>query len=213
MTHQPPPMRDGAWPAEAGSAGWTRAGWWRTAQKRLSRNHGVRPAGTKVDLMVVHSISLPPGEFGNGFVDDLFMNRLDPKRHPSFEGLRGLRVSAHFVVLRDGAVRQYVSCDRRAWHAGVSSHRGRPNCNDYSIGVELEGLEGDTFEAAQYTALAALWRACQQRYGLMHIAGHQHVAPGRKGDPGAGFDWMRFADLAALPDAALPPETLRKGAW
>jgi AmpD protein len=160
--------------------------------------------------MVVHSISLPPGEFGTGFIDDFFLNRLRLDRHPFFSSLAGVAVSAHFVVFRDGSVHQYVSADQRAWHAGASSHQGRGNCNDYSIGVELEGLEGGVFEGAQYDALADLWRACRRRYPLTHVAGHEHVAPGRKADPGAGFDWVRFAAAAALPDAALPSQVVSK---
>jgi AmpD protein len=154
--------------------------------------------------MVVHSISLPPGEFGNGLIDDFFLNRLDCSQHPYLEGLRGMAVSAHFVVFRDGSIRQYVSADQRAWHAGASSYLGRSNCNDFSIGVELEGLEGGLFESAQYVSLAALWRACARRYPLSQVAGHEHIAPGRKADPGPGFDWTGFARLAALPHAALP---------
>lgn len=191
---------------------WSRTGWWGGAARHPSPNFGSRPPGVHVDLLVVHSISLPPGEFGNGLIDDFFLNRLDCSRHPDLEGLRGMAVSAHFVVFRDGSIRQYVSADQRAWHAGVSSHRGRNNCNDYSIGVELEGLEGGMFEAVQYEALADLWRACARRYPLKHIAGHEHVAPGRKRDPGARFDWAWFAELAGLPDGALPVDIARQPA-
>lgn len=186
--------------------GW-RDGWWGGAQALVSPNHSARPEGMAVDLFVVHSISLPPGEFGGSHIANLFLNRLDLSAHPYFEKLRGLTVSAHFLVYRDGCVMQFVSCDQRAWHAGVSSHLGRSACNDFSIGVEVEGLEGGLFEDAQYRSLARLWRACVTQYPLRHVAGHEHIAPGRKGDPGAGFDWARFAQLAALPDAALPGET------
>jgi N-acetyl-anhydromuramoyl-L-alanine amidase len=188
---------------------WGRTGWWAGAQRRSSPNFGPRPLGLKPDLMVVHSISLPPGEFGAGFIDEFFLNQLDCSAHPYFEQLRGVQVSAHFVVWRDGAVSQYVSCDQRAWHAGQSSFQGRENCNDFSIGVELEGLEGGDFEVAQYEALADLWQVCAKRYRLNHVAGHEHIAPGRKADPGAGFDWLRFSRLAALPHAALPAEVRR----
>jgi AmpD protein len=143
----------------------------------------------QVGLLVVHSISLPPGQYGGDAIERLFTNRLDPGAHPSFADLQGLKVSAHFVVHRDGRTVQYVSCDRRAWHAGLSQWRGRDNCNDWSIGVELEGLEGQPFEAAQYRQLARLTKALAARYPLAEVVGHQHVAPGRKGDPGAGFDW------------------------
>ncbi len=142
-----------------------------------------------VDLVVVHSISLPPGVFGGPAVEDLFLGRLDCSSHPSFEGLRGLRVSAHFVIRRTGEVQQFVSTERRAWHAGRSHWRGRDNCNDFSIGIELEGLEGQHFEPAQYRRLARLLRALTRRYTLREAVGHEHVAPGRKHDPGAGFAW------------------------
>jgi len=145
-----------------------------------------------VTLVVVHSISLPPGEYGGDAIERLFTNRLDHAAHPYYERLRGLEVSAHFVIRRDGETLQFVSCDERAWHAGRSVWRGRENCNDWSIGIELEGLEGQSFEAAQYTRLARLMRALAARYPIEEAVGHQHVAPGRKGDPGPGFDWMRL---------------------
>ena len=175
----------------ASSTGW-RGGWWAGARACPSPNFGRRPAGAQISLLVVHSISLPPGQYGGDAIERLFTNRLDPSAHPSFAGLHGLQVSAHFVVHRDGRAVQYVSCDRRAWHAGVSQWRGRDNCNDWSIGVELEGLEGRPFEAVQYRQLARLTRALAARYPLVEVVGHQHVAPGRKGDPGAGFDWLLF---------------------
>jgi AmpD protein len=165
------------------------AGWWAGAQAMASPNFGPRPPGAQVRLVVLHSISLPPGEYGGDAVQRLFTNTLDPDAHPSFGGLRGLRVSAHFFLRRDGTLHQYVSCDARAWHAGVSRWRGQDNCNDYSIGIELEGLEGERFEAVQYERLVPLLRALQRRHGCVDIAGHEHVAPGRKGDPGPGFDW------------------------
>lgn len=136
----------------------------------------------------MHSISLPPGEYGGAAVEQLFLNQLDATAHPSFEALRGLRVSAHFFIRRDGQALQFVSCDQRAWHAGVSAWRGRENCNDYSVGIELEGLEGLGFEPAQYRQLARVLRALSARYPINEVVGHEHVAPGRKGDPGAGFD-------------------------
>ena len=170
-----------------------RGGWWSAARAVPSPNVGPRPAGTAVTLAVIHSISLPPGEYGGDAIVQLFTNTLDPYGHPYYEGLRGLQVSAHFVVRRDGELLQFVSCDERAWHAGVSSWNGRTNCNDWSIGIELEGLEGETFEPAQYVALARLLRALARRYPLAEAVGHEHVAPGRKRDPGPGFDWMRLA--------------------
>lgn len=168
-------------------------GWWSAALPCVSPNFGPRPVGIEVSLVVVHSISLPPGEYGGDAIENFFTNRLDFGAHPFFEALRGLRVSAHFVIRRDGAVQQFVSCDERAWHAGRSSWRGRENCNDWSIGIELEGLEGRVFETGQYAALARLVRALSRRYAIDEVVGHEHVAPGRKGDPGSAFDWTRLA--------------------
>jgi len=182
----------------AGTARWRR-GWWSAARRRSSPNFGPRPPGVHVELLLVHSISLPPGTYGGDAIERLFTNRLDWDAHPYYGQIRGLRVSAHFLVRRDGTLVQFVSCDERAWHAGASSWRGRENVNDCSIGVELEGLEGETFEPAQYAALARLARALGGRYALRAMAGHEHVAPGRKQDPGAGFDWARMhAELADL---------------
>jgi N-acetyl-anhydromuramoyl-L-alanine amidase len=155
-----------------------------------SPNHGPRPPGEAVTLAVLHSISLPPGEYGGDAIERLFTNRLDVAEHAYYESLRGLQVSAHFVVRRDGELLQFVSCEQRAWHAGRSLWRGRENCNDWSIGIELEGLEGLTFEAAQYRQLARLLLALARRYPLTEVVGHEHVAPGRKADPGPGFDWL-----------------------
>ncbi|MFY9513644.1 MAG: 1,6-anhydro-N-acetylmuramyl-L-alanine amidase AmpD [Rubrivivax sp.] len=192
-----------------GSTRW-RDGWWSAARAVPSPNHGPRPAGADVALVVLHSISLPPGEYGGDAIEHLFTNRLDPQAHPSFAALRGLEVSAHFVVRRDGELLQFVSCDRRAWHAGRSAWRGRDNCNDWSIGIELEGLEGRSFEAAQYTVLARLLRVLSARYPITEAVGHEHVAPGRKADPGLGFDWLRLRrtlrrQRPQLPFAAAQP--------
>jgi AmpD protein len=164
-------------------------GWWSAARACPSPNFGPRPAGTEVTLAIVHSISLPPGEYGGNAVERLFTNLLDCDEHPYYAALRGLRVSAHFVIRRDGEVIQFVSADDRAWHAGASCWRGRENCNDWSVGVELEGLEGQSFEPPQYRQLARLLRALSVRYPIDEVVGHEHVAPGRKADPGAGFDW------------------------
>ncbi len=166
------------------------AGWWSAARRCPSPNFGLRPAGEAVTLVVVHSISLPPGHYGGDGIEQLFTNRLDWDAHPYYATIRGLQVSAHFVVRRSGEVVQFVSCDRRAWHAGRSAWQGRENCNDFSVGIELEGLEGERFEPAQYDAVASLARALSKRYPIEAIAGHEHVAPGRKRDPGAGFDWV-----------------------
>ena len=176
------------------------AGWWRAATRLYSPNFGARPPGTQVELALIHSISLPPGEYGGDAIERLFANRLDWSAHPYFETIRGLEVSAHFLIRRQGQTLQFVSCDARAWHAGESSWRGRANCNDYSIGIELEGLEGARFEAVQYRSLARLLDALALRYRLSAVVGHEHVAPGRKRDPGPGFDWARLAREVRWPD-------------
>ena len=164
-------------------------GWYRFARTLPSPNAGERPADAQIDLIVLHSISLPPGHYGGDEVQQLFTNTLDWSAHPYFESIRDIQVSAHFYIRRDGALWQFVSCDKRAWHAGRSHYRGRDDCNDDSIGIELEGLEGETFEAAQYETLAGLCAALAQRYPVAHVAGHEHIAPGRKQDPGGGFRW------------------------
>ena len=176
---------------KAGDALW-RDGWYRFARALPSPNFGPRPAGAQVDLIVLHSISLPPGCYGGDEVQQLFTNRLDWGAHPYFETIRDLEVSAHFYVQRSGALWQFVDCDARAWHAGPSCWRGRTNCNDDSIGIELEGIEGDVYETAQYETLAGLCAAIAQRYAIAYVAGHEHIAPGRKQDPGPGFDWARL---------------------
>jgi len=164
-----------------------------------SPNFDERPSGTALTLLVLHNISLPPGVFGGGAVVELFTNTLDCRAHPYFDGLRGLRVSAHFLVRRDGELIQFVACARRAWHAGASQWRGRPRCNDFSVGVELEGSDAAPYESSQYVQLARLTRALRARYPLPDIAGHADIAPGRKSDPGPGFDWARYrADIASL---------------
>jgi len=169
-----------------------------------SPNHNARPDATDVSLIVVHSISLPPGEYGGDAIERLFTNKLDWDAHPYFQSIRDLKVSAHFVIRRSGKLLQFVSCDRRAWHAGVSQWRGRDNCNDYSIGVELEGLEGMRFESAQYSQLASLLRALARRYRIDAVVGHEHVAPARKRDPGRGFDWQRLARALRWSNSRLP---------
>jgi AmpD protein len=173
------PSRDGLW----------EGGWYRFARRLLSPNCGPRPPGAMVDLLVLHSISLPPGEYGGDEVQRLFTNTLDWNAHPYFKTIEGMQVSSHFYIRRNGELWQFVSCDERAWHAGVSRYRGRDNCNDDSIGIELEGLEGERFEAAQYETLGSVCAALGQHYPVRYIAGHEHVAPGRKADPGAGFQW------------------------
>ena len=171
-------------------------GWYAGARHCASPNFGARPADAVLDLVLLHSISLPPGVYGGDAVERLFTNRLDWDAHPYFQTIRGLEVSAHFFIRRDGVLWQFVSCDNRAWHAGQSSYRGRDNCNDFSIGIELEGLEGQTFEPAQYASLRTLLMALAEQYPIGHLAGHSDVAPGRKIDPGPGFEWHRLSDLA-----------------
>lgn len=179
-------------------------GWHPDATRLDSPNFGPRPAQACIDLIVIHSISLPPGQYGGNEVQALFTNQLDASAHPYFEQLRGLQVSAHFYIRRDGQLWQFVSCDDRAWHAGASEYRGRSNCNDDSIGIELEGLEGECFEDAQYASLAALCKAIHHHYPIAHIAGHEHIAAGRKQDPGPGFDWPRLVSALDFPHRYFP---------
>jgi len=167
-------------------------GWVAGARRVLSPNCDTRPPGCKATLLVLHSISLPRGEYGGDAIERLFTNRLDPAAHASFAQLAGLRVSAHFLVRRDGGLTQFVPLQGRAWHAGLSSWRGRTRCNDYSVGVELEGTDDGDFGAAQYESLSRLVRKLRRVLPLRDIAGHSDVAPGRKTDPGARFDWARF---------------------
>jgi len=170
-----------------------------------SPNCDERPAGAQIELLVVHSISLPPGEFGGNGIEQLFLNELDSTAHPYYAGIAGLRVSAHFVVRRNGETIQYVACSKRAWHAGVSSWNGRSRCNDFSVGIELEGCDEIHFEAAQYDALARLTRALCRHYPIRDIAGHSDIAPGRKTDPGPNFDWARYRFSIAENDPPLAP--------
>lgn len=187
-----------------------RSGWLRGARRCVSPNFGARPPGTQVSLAVIHSISLPPGEYGGDAIEQLFTNTLDWDAHPYFAQMRGLRVSAHFLVRRDGELLQFVSCEQRAWHAGASRWRGHADCNDFSLGIELEGLEGECFEPDQYRALVRLIRVLARRYPLRAVAGHEHVAPGRKHDPGAGFEWPRLIAALAWPAHSFP-ESVRDG--
>jgi len=164
-------------------------GWFDAARRVPSPNFGPRAQDTVVSLALIHSISLPPGVYGGDAIERLFTNRLDWDAHPYFQQIRGLEVSSHFVIRRDGELLQFVSIDERAWHAGRSHWRGRDNVNDFSVGIELEGLEGEGFEPAQYEALATLLRALRAACAIDEVVGHEHVAPGRKFDPGKGFDW------------------------
>lgn len=185
------------------------AGWHRAATRCPSPNCGPRPPQAQIDLAVLHSISLPPGVYGGPQVQQLFTNTLDWDAHPYFQQIRGLQVSAHFFVRRDGALWQFVSADERAWHAGASHYRGRDNCNDDSIGIELEGLEGERFEPAQYQTLQFLLVDIARQYPLRFIAGHEHIAPGRKADPGPGFDWTFLQRCTALQSQCFPDTVTR----
>jgi len=189
-----PPEQEGLW----------QQGWYLPATWLASPNFGPRPQDACIDLVVIHSISLPPGQYGGNEVQDLFTNRLDWDAHPYFAQIRDLQVSSHFYIRRDGVLWQFVSADDRAWHAGASHYRGRHQCNDDSIGIELEGLEGETFEDAQYAQLAHLCRDLHRHYPIAHVAGHEHIAPGRKHDPGPGFDWDRLKSTLDLPLSVFP---------
>jgi N-acetyl-anhydromuramoyl-L-alanine amidase len=172
-----------------------RQGWLQPAKHCLSENFNCRPADVDIDLLVIHNISLPAGQFGGGYVEALFTNRLDCDADPSFAELAGLQVSAHLLIDRQGAITQFVSFDDRAWHAGQSSFGGRVNCNDFSIGIELEGTDTLPYTDAQYTNIAAVARALCRRYpGIVpqRMVGHSDIAPTRKSDPGPVFDWSRF---------------------
>ncbi len=160
-----------------------------------SPNFNDRPDESDISLLVVHNISLPPGEFGGPYIQDLFCNTLDCKADPSFDSLEGLKVSAHLLIRRDGEILQFVPFNKRAWHAGVSEFQGRENCNDFSIGIELEGTDHTPYEPVQYRVLADVTQALLAHYQNMNverIAGHCDIAPGRKTDPGAAFDWSAF---------------------
>lgn len=171
--------------------------WLRPARHCPSPNCNARPAGDEPRLVVVHGISLPPGEFGGPWIDHLFTNVLDPSRHPYFAEIAGLTVSAHLLIRRDGEIVQYVPFDLRAWHAGRSCYQGAENCNDFSIGIELEGTDEQPYAEVQYHVLARVIRALHERYPatIGHVAGHSDIAPGRKTDPGPAFDWGRLHGL------------------
>jgi len=172
-------------------------GWLETAQRIDSPNFDARPTADLPSLIVIHAISLPPGCFGSDDIVALFTNRLDPDRHPYFRDIAKLRVSAHFLVRRDGGVIQFVSCNARAWHAGMSSWRGRERCNDFSIGIELEGCDDMPFESAQYDCLSTLVETLVRHYPIAGLTGHSDIAPGRKTDPGPHFDWSRLPAAVA----------------
>jgi N-acetyl-anhydromuramoyl-L-alanine amidase len=168
------------------------AGWLPAATRIDSPNCDARPSGAIIRLVVMHAISLPPGEFGGGAVTALFTNQLDPAGHPYFAALAGRRVSSHFFIRRNGALLQFVSCRARAWHAGVSCWHGKESCNDYSLGIEMEGDDFSDFADAQYATLQLLLAALRESYPFEAIVGHADIAPGRKTDPGPHFDWKRL---------------------
>lgn len=169
---------------------------WLPAVRRLpSPNWDERPANERICLVVIHAISLPPDEFGGPGIIQLFTNALDPDAHPYFREIHGLRVSSHFLIRRDGELIQFVACSRRAWHAGVSAWSGRERCNDFSIGIELEGSDRRPFEEAQYVTLDSLLGELRNRYPIEAVVGHSDIAPGRKTDPGPCFEWHRVRDI------------------
>ena len=189
--HFTPPVRTGVF---------SDAGWHARARRVPSPNADDRPAGTRVELVVIHNISLPPGRFGGDAVERLFTNTLSAMDHPYYAGIAALKVSAHFFISRTGALTQFVSTDHRAWHAGVSSWRRRGRCNDFSVGIELEGTDEHPYTLKQYRRLAALNRALIGRYpSIQGVCGHSEIAPGRKTDPGQAFDWRRFMVQSGLP--------------
>jgi AmpD protein len=167
-------------------------GWLPAARRLPSPNCDARPEGMAIELIVIHNISLPPGAFDGDAVIDLFTNQLDWDAHPYYQGIRGLKVSAHFFIRRDGSLIQFVPCSLRAWHAGVSNWQGCERCNDFSLGIELEGTDDQPFTEAQYTALIPLVRQLKQAYPIRAVVGHSDIAPGRKTDPGSHFDWPRL---------------------
>lgn len=179
-------------------------GWCPQAVCLPSPNFDSRPPGMPVDLVVVHNISLPPGEYGGPYIADLFLNRLDCDAHPYFDGLRDLHVSSHFLVRRNGELFQFVSVADRAWHAGLSRFRGRERCNDFSIGIELEGCDREAFTSVQYDMLAELTVLLAAHCPVSAVTGHQHVAPERKTDPGPFFDWARYEKAVSVLMAAAP---------
>jgi AmpD protein len=167
-------------------------GWLKNANRIESDNFNQRPTLKKDFLVVIHSISLPPGQFNNSFIEDFFQNKLNPNLHPYFETIKDLKVSAHFLIKRTGELIQFVSCHNRAWHAGESSWKGMSNCNDFSIGIELEGTEIESYEEIQYKVLLNLLVQLKKEYNIIDIVGHSDIAPHRKTDPGPSFDWNKI---------------------
>lgn len=170
-------------------------GWLSNVEHRPSAHFSARPAGVDISLLVIHNISLPPGQFGTGHIQQFFLGSLDVNAHPYFDQIADLRVSAHFLIERDGKITQFVSCLDRAWHAGKSCFAGRDNCNDFSVGVELEGTDDQSYTQQQYVSLIAVTQALRAAFPSIapeRITGHEHIAPGRKTDPGPYFDWAYY---------------------
>ncbi|MGB8856223.1 MAG: 1,6-anhydro-N-acetylmuramyl-L-alanine amidase AmpD [Burkholderiales bacterium] len=168
------------------------SGWVKGATRVRSPNFNRRPKGMPIELLVIHNISMPPGEFGGNDVAKLFTNRLDWDAHEFYTTIRGLKVSAHFFIRRDGEVMQFVPCTSRAWHAGASRWNERENCNDFSIGIEMEGTDTQPFTDSQYATLMSLTRLLKRAFPIKEVTGHSHIAPSRKTDPGPNFDWQRY---------------------
>lgn len=174
-------------------------GWCAQATQQRSPNYDARPDGAVVSLIVIHNISLPPQEFGGEWITDLFLNRLDPDAHPYFTAIYNVEVSSHFLIRRDGQLIQYVSTDDRAWHAGASCWRGQSRCNDFAIGIELEGCDDKPFTQEQYSVLTQLTQTLCQHYPYINsVAGHSEIAPQRKTDPGTCFEWARYEHQAGI---------------
>lgn len=172
-------------------------GWLSGVRKLASPNFDRRPSGSKIDLLVIHNISLPPEQFSGSGILKFFTNRLDIDAHPYYAQLKGVKVSSHFLIRRGGEIIQFVPCQQRAWHAGVSNWQGRERCNDFSLGIELEGSDFQAFTDIQYAALVRLTRRLQRVYPIKSITGHSDIAPGRKTDPGPFFDWPRYRSTLA----------------
>lgn len=170
------------------------AGYVETATQIASPNFDTRPDNCKIDLIVIHNISLPPNKYGGAGVVQLFTNQLNPNEHPYYAEIYTRKVSSHFFIRRDGELMQFVSCLQRAWHAGVSSWNNRERCNDFSVGIELEGSDYEAFAAAQYKTLRKLITCLKNNYPIQHVVGHSDIAPGRKTDPGPYFDWQAIND-------------------
>ncbi len=173
-------------------------GWVRGIQHIPSPNFDARPAGSAIELIVIHNISLPPGQFGGEGVMQLFTNRLNPDEHPYYHDIYQMRVSAHFLIRRAGELIQFVSCNQRAWHAGISNWKGRERCNDFSIGIELEGTDDQSFETLQYEMAAKISQLIYRHYPIKDVTGHSNIAPDRKTDPGPYFDWERYGKLLKI---------------